>query len=96
MNNAIKRQLKRSAKRSSLYIVLAGIAFIIIFPIFFLFSFSFMSDYETYSEWPKPLIPSFKANFMIDKNSEGYHLLIFNKSEDKYMPFGPLVFTNSQ
>ena len=77
MNNVVKRQLRRSAKRSSLYIVLVGIAFIIIFPIFFLFSFSFMSDYETYSEWPKPLIPSFKANFMIDKNTEGYHLFIF-------------------
>jgi len=96
MNNVVKRQLRRSAKRSSLYIVLVGIAFIIIFPIFFLFSFSFMSDYETYSEWPKPLIPSFKANFMIDKNTEGYHLFIFNKSEDEFMPFGPLVFANNE
>lgn len=96
MNNVLKRQLRRSAKRSSLYIVLVGIAFIIILPIFFLFSFSFMSDYETYSEWPKPLVPSFKANFMIDKNTEGYHLFIFNKSEDKFMPFGPLVFANNE
>ncbi|RLD28811.1 MAG: ABC transporter permease, partial [Bacteroidetes bacterium] len=96
MNNVVKRQLRRSAKRSSLYIVLVGIAFIIILPIFFLFSFSFMSDYETYSEWPKPLVPSLKANFMIDKNTEGYHLFIFNKSEDKFMPFGPLVFANNE
>lgn len=96
MNNILKRQLRRSAKRTSLYIVLVGIAFIIIFPVFFLFSFSFMSDYETYSEWPKPLVPSFKASFMIDKNAEGYHLFIFNKSEDKFMPFGPLVFANNE
>ena len=96
MNNILKRQLRRSAKRSSLYIVLVGIAFIIIFPVFFLFSFSFMSDYETYSEWPKPLVPSFKASFMIDKDTEGYHLYIFNKSEDQFMPFGPLVFTNTE
>ena len=94
MNSAQQRQLRRSAKRTSLYIVLVGILFIIIFPIFFLFSFSFMSDYETYSEWPKPLVPSFKADFMIDKDTEGYHLYIFNKSENDFMPFGPLVFNN--
>lgn len=96
MNNSLKRQLRRSAKRTSLYIVLAGIAFIIILPVFFLFSFSFMSDYETYSEWPKPLIPSFRAEFMIDKGSDGYHLLIYNKSEKKFMPFGPISFSNSE
>ncbi len=96
MNNAIKRQFRRSAKQSSLYIVLVGIVFIIIFPVFFLFSFSLMSDYETYSEWPKPLIPSFKAGFMIDKDVDGYHLSIFNKSENKFMPFGPLAFNNNE
>jgi len=96
LNRLLQRQLRRSAKRTSLYIVLIGILFIIIFPIFFLFSFSFMSDYETYSEWPKPLIPSFKAEFLIDKDIDGYHLHIFNKSEDSYMPFGPLFFDNNE
>ncbi|MDA3938297.1 MAG: carbohydrate ABC transporter permease [Spirochaetia bacterium] len=96
MANVLKRQIRRSAKKTSLYIILVGIACIIIFPVFFLFSFSFMSDYETYSEWPKPLVPSFKAHFMIDKDVEGYHLFIFNKSEDDFMPFGPLVFTNNE
>jgi len=96
MNSAVKRQLRRSAKRSSLYIVLVGILFIIIFPVFFLFSFSFMSDYETYSEWPKPLVPSFKASFIIDKDIEGYHLSIFNKSENDFMPFGPLSFQDNE
>ncbi|MCD6396772.1 MAG: carbohydrate ABC transporter permease [Spirochaetaceae bacterium] len=93
MNNALKRQIRRSAKRSSLYIVIIGILFIIIFPVFFLFSFSFMSDYETYSEWPKPIVPSFRAHFMIAKEADDYHLFIFNKSENNYMPFGPLSFT---
>ncbi len=96
MNSTLQRQLRRSAKRTSLYIVLVGILFIIIFPIFFLFSFSFMSDYETYSEWPKPLVPSFKTDFMIDKDTEGYHLYIFNKSENDFMPFGPLFFNNNE
>ena len=96
MNNVLKRQLRRTAKRTSLYIVLVGILFIIIFPIFFLFSFSFMSDYETYSEWPKPLIPSFKSTFMIDKGTDGYHLFIFNKSENDFMQFGPIAFNDNE
>ena len=96
MNSALQRQLRRSAKRTSLYIILVGILFIIILPIFFLFSFSFMSDYETYSEWPKPLVPSLKSEFMIDKDTEGYHLYIFNKSENEFMPFGPLFFNNNE
>ncbi len=96
MDNVLKRQFRRSAKKTSLYIILVGIAFIIIFPVFFLFSFSFMSDYETYSEWPKPLVPSFKANFLIDKDIDGYHLFIFNRSENEYMPFGPLVFNDNE
>ena len=96
MNNVQKRKLRRSAKRSSLYIILVGIAFIIVFPVFFLFSFSFMSDYETYYEWPKPLVPSFKASFMINEDAEGYHLFIFNKSENEFTPFGPLAFNNNE
>ena len=64
MDRVLKRQMMRSAKQTTIYIIVTGIAFIIIFPMFFLFSFSFMSDYETYSEWPKPLIPSFRVDFM--------------------------------
>lgn len=92
MNRILKQQCKRLVRKSSLYIIISGISFIIIFPLFFLVSFSFMSDYQTYSEWPKPLIPSFKADFKIDRDEEGYHLYIFNKSENKFMPFGPPVF----
>jgi multiple sugar transport system permease protein len=96
MNNAQKRLLRRTAKRSSLYIMIVGILFIIIFPVFFLFSFSFMSDYETYSEWPKPLIPSIRSKFMLDKKADGYHLYIFNKSENDFLPFGPTSFTDTE
>jgi multiple sugar transport system permease protein len=95
MERIIKRKLVRSARISSLYIIVAGIGFIIIFPMFFLFSFSFMSDYETYSEWPKPLVPSFRAEFMIDKDAEGYHLHIFNKADGEFATFGPLFFTRA-
>lgn len=96
MINSLKRNIFRSARLTSLYIIVAGIALIIVFPLFFLFSFSFMSDYETYSEWPKPLVPSIKADFMIDKDNEGYHLYIYNKAEKDFVNFGPTSFSNSE
>ena len=96
MDRVLKRNLNRSARYTALYIIVIGIAFIIIFPMFFLVSFSFMSDYETFSEWPKPLIPSFKADFMIDRDTEGYHLYIYNKSEKEFVDFGPLSFTKNE
>ncbi len=95
MDKTIKRTIYRSARLTSLYIIVVGIAILIIFPLFFLFSFSFMSDYETYSEWPKPLIPSLRAEFKIDKDSDGYHLYIYNKAEKAFLKFGPISFTDT-
>jgi len=94
MNRKVKQTLFRSAKRTTLYIVVAGVAMALIFPMFFLFTFSLMSDYESYSEWPKPLIPSAKVEFrMLPKDdTEGekaYALQIFNNSENSFQPFGP-------
>jgi len=95
MDRVVKRTILRTAKQTTVYIVVLGIAFILIFPMFFLFSFSFMSDYETYSEWPKPMFPSFSAEFMINRDESGYHLHIFNKAEQDYLNFGPLFFSSS-
>lgn len=90
MNNSAKRNLKRSMKMTTLYILVTGVAMTIIFPIFFLFSFSLMSDYETYSEWPKPLLPRATMNYRMDKiDNEAFVLSIWNVSEDDWMPFGP-------
>lgn len=95
MDRAVKRSILRSAKQSTVYIIVVGIAFIILFPMFFLFSFSFMSDYETYSEWPKPMIPSFSAEFMINSDNDGYHLHIYNKADQEFVNFGPVKFSNT-
>lgn len=96
MDRLVKRNLKRSARLSALYITVIGIAFVIIFPMFFLVSFSFMSDYETFSEWPKPLFPSFRVDFVIDRDAEGYHLLIYNKADGAFVNFGPTSFNRDE
>ena len=73
----------------SLYIVVIGIGMIVVFPIIFLVSFSFMSDYEFYSEWPKPIIPSFYCKFRISRLDQRVRFYIFNHAEDAFLPFGP-------
>jgi len=95
MNRNLKRGIFRSARMTTLYIMVSGVAMILIFPIFFLFSYSLMSDYETYSEWPKPLVPSLKADFRLTSGNDTWQLHIFNKSDRKYAPFGPENFTGS-
>ena len=100
MADRIGRKIYRSARTTTLYIVISGVAMALLFPIFFLFSFSLMSDYESYSEWPKPLIPSGSAEFRLSRveNEEGesaYLLAIWNRSEGAFQPFGPESSTRS-
>ena len=88
---SVKRTIYRSARTTTLYIIVAGVAMALIFPMFFLLSFSFMSDYESYSEWPKPLIPSGKAEFQMTSLEEpgSYLVHIWNRSDGAFQPFGP-------
>lgn len=93
MNNSLRRNAYRGMRMTTLYILVSGVAMIIIFPLFFLFSFSLMSDYETYSEWPKPLIPRSSVEYRMDHADSGsYRLSIWNQSENGWLPFGPEKF----
>ena len=84
-------------RMTTIYILVSGVAMIIIFPMFFLFSFSLMSDYETYSEWPKPLLPRTSVEYRMDRSEGGnYRLSIWNVSENNWMPFGPEEFSRNQ
>jgi multiple sugar transport system permease protein len=90
MINNFRRDAGRTMRITTIYILVSGVAMIIIFPMFFLFSFSLMSDYETYSEWPKPLLPRTSVNYRMDHSEDGnYRLSIWNNSEDGWVPFGP-------
>lgn len=76
----------RAARRTTLYVLVAGLAIIILLPIFFLFSFSLMSDAEIYNEWPIPLVPHLSTRFTIEDRQGKYLLSIYNNGEDKYLP----------
>ncbi|WP_199563485.1 MULTISPECIES: carbohydrate ABC transporter permease [unclassified Oceanispirochaeta] len=94
MGKKLKQNMYRSVRTTTLYIIVTGVAMMLIFPMFFLFTFSLMSDYESYSEWPKPLLPLRNTEFRLDLLEEvneerAYGLLIYNHSEEAYMSFGP-------
>lgn len=93
MTRHTEHHVARAIRKTTLYIVVAGLGMIILFPIFFLCSFSLMSDYESYYEWPNPLIPRFSAKFRLDQSEEGYHLNIYNHADKEYQPFGPEQFS---
>ena len=47
MNRNVRRIALRTARLTSLYIVVIGLAVIILFPLFFLVTLSFMSELES-------------------------------------------------
>jgi len=98
MAKSLKRTVYRSARTTTLYILVSGVAMTLLFPMFFLFTFSLMSDYESYSEWPKPVIPSRSVSYelsRLDGQEAAYTLSIWNNSENQFLPFGPEKTVNS-
>ena len=95
MNKALQRKLLRTSRMTTLYIVVATIIFVIVFPMYFLVIISLMSDYEAY-DWPLPLLPSFKVELMIEQTEEGYYLNIHNLKTKEFERFGPVSFSESE
>ena len=78
------RRLKKAARTATLYVLVAGIAVVILAPIFFLGTLSFMSDFEAYNEWPLPLLPTWGVEFGLRKSPKGYLLSVRKQSEDVF------------
>ncbi|MCG8453837.1 MAG: carbohydrate ABC transporter permease [Spirochaetales bacterium] len=86
----IPRPLFQAAQKTTLALLVTTVALTILFPLFFLFTFSLMSDYETYSEWPKPLWPHSQVRYRMEKISpQTTRLLIWNHGQSQWQPFGP-------
>lgn len=91
-----KRNLLRASRVTTTYIVVAGISIIILLPMYFLIVLSFMSDREAYS-WPLAVVPSFGVELQIGLGDDGsYRMSVFDKNSQKFEPFGPVSFTQSQ
>lgn len=82
-----RKKLKKITTTTLFYLAIASIAMIILLPIYFLFSISFMSDQEAYN-WPIPMVPSFVNKFIIMKSTEAegrYVLSVYSKTRDEYI-----------
>jgi len=61
-----RKKGKKIISSTVFYIFVAGIATVIILPIYFLVSISFMSDQEAY-DWPIALAPAFSNTFLLQQ-----------------------------
>lgn len=88
MDNSKKRgtNLPKTIQKTVLYIIVVGITLIILTPVYFLISLSFLSTREAY-QFPLPLVPSFTTEFAIthsEKHEDGYVLYVYDKRMDEY------------
>jgi len=87
----LPHSLARASRTSVFALLVAGIAIIILMPVFFLFSLSLMSDAEAYNEWPLPLLPSLRARFKIEPAAAGVpgsvRVSLYSRTRGRYVPF---------
>ncbi|HDM70162.1 MAG: ABC transporter permease [Thermotoga sp.] len=87
-NLILSRKWRKYVSGTLFYIVVLGIALIILIPIYFLFTISLMSDQEAY-DWPIRFFPSFVNEFVLQEAStpdKGYLLSVYSHSKGIYVP----------
>ena len=77
--------IKKAGRLTVIYIVVVGTLFVILIPVYFLVSLSFLSTREAY-QYPLPLVPDFTTDFALTKSEkgDGYVLYVFDDQADEY------------
>jgi multiple sugar transport system permease protein len=80
------KQTKKLIGRTIFYMFIVFIIMVILLPIYFLLSISFMSDQEAY-DWPIPLGLSFQGEFKIEPvlGTSEYLVSVYSRSQEAYM-----------
>ena len=81
-----RKKGKKIISSTVFYIFVAGIATVIILPIYFLVSISFMSDQEAY-DWPIALAPAFSNTFLLQQSDDipgGFLISVYSKSKKDF------------
>jgi len=73
----------KAAQMTTLYIIVAGMVLVILGPIFFVVSLSFLSNREAYS-FPLPLLPALTTEFELTHGKRGYLLSVYDRVEGEY------------
>ncbi len=77
-----KRNIK-PIKTTLFYIFLSGIIAVILIPVFFIVSLSFLSTRDAY-RYPLPLLPALEAKFLLTFGERGYLLSVYDRVDDEY------------
>jgi len=75
--------IAKAAKTTSLYIIVTGLVAIILLPIYFVVSLSFLSTREAY-RYPLPLYPALETKFELTHGKRGYMLSVYDRVESEY------------
>ncbi|MFO7943142.1 MAG: carbohydrate ABC transporter permease [Anaerolineales bacterium] len=75
--------LAKLIRRTIFYLLITTLAVIIVLPVFFLVSLSFLSTREAY-QYPLPLLPSLKANYSLTHGERGYMLSVYDNFDREY------------
>ena len=77
------KQTKKLIGRTIFYMFIVFIIIVILLPIYFLLSISFMSDQEAY-DWPIPLGLSFQGEFKIEPvlGTSEYLISVYSRSQE--------------
>jgi len=81
-----RKKGKKIISSTVFYIFVAGIAMVIILPIYFLVSISFMSDQEAY-DWPIALAPAFSNTFLLQQSDDipgGFLISVYSRSKKDF------------
>lgn len=84
--------LAKLIRRTIFYLFITTLAAIIVLPVFFLVSLSFLSTREAY-QYPLPLLPSLKANYSLTHGERGYLLSVYDSFDGEYQT---VLDTNDQ
>jgi multiple sugar transport system permease protein len=74
---------KKAAKLTVFYILIFGILFVILTPIYFVVSLSFLSTREAY-KYPLPLLPEMVVNFKVEEGERGYLISVYDRFAKEY------------
>lgn len=73
----------KSIRTTVLYIVIVGIGAVILTPVFFIVSLSFLSTREAY-KFPLPLLPALSVDYELTYGERGYLLSVYDRHEDEF------------
>jgi len=79
-----KNNLAKTAKSTVFYLFVTTLAAVILFPVFFLVSLSFLSTREAY-RFPLPMLPSLITKIELTYGNRGYLLSVWDNFENEYM-----------